>query len=261
MPKVFVANPLALSVPDPVFETWLRDSGYLEVLDERTTTAATDPSPPPSSSATAALLQSMTPAPSAAAITVASAKSSSFARILSFFRTLAAVLTLNPFAMLTPDDLSGGTPSWTLAFIGGTGSYSWPAGPSQARMRVRENVRRYARNYAFLVVLFFACSLYQMPVSLLGVIASLVIWELLRFCGDLWELEQRRPVLRQALARLAQFATAVILYLCKLQLALIYALSISYSVMILHASLRKLTPSKQNRDKRPQQKKVQFTAK
>ncbi|MFS8005606.1 hypothetical protein Hanom_Chr13g01239311 [Helianthus anomalus] len=32
----FSANPLALSVPNPTFESWLRDSGYLEVLDQRT---------------------------------------------------------------------------------------------------------------------------------------------------------------------------------------------------------------------------------
>ncbi|CDP00643.1 unnamed protein product [Coffea canephora] len=33
---VFSSNPLALSVPDLAFESWLRDKGYLEILDQRT---------------------------------------------------------------------------------------------------------------------------------------------------------------------------------------------------------------------------------
>ncbi|XP_038987289.1 PRA1 family protein H isoform X1 [Phoenix dactylifera] len=273
----FAANPLSLSVPEAAFETWLRDTGYLEILDERTTA-------PSSSSSSSDLLRSRINAPATATATATAASWTS-----TFFRTLFSLLTLNPFAKLTPDDFSGGTPSWTVEFIGGAESYSWPAGPSQARMRVQENVRRYARNYAFLSLLFFACSLlfpsslflkfrsiccflyqllglcnrflfdrYRMPISLLGLLASLGLWEMVRFCSDKWELEQRYPGLRHAFVRIAQFATAVVLYLCNLQLAVIWALSVSYAVMIMHASLRKLTPFKQsvgvNRHKRFQQK-------
>ncbi|RVW79331.1 hypothetical protein CK203_040860 [Vitis vinifera] len=36
MPMAFSSNPLSLSVPDAAFETWLRDTGYLEVVDRRT---------------------------------------------------------------------------------------------------------------------------------------------------------------------------------------------------------------------------------
>ncbi|XP_038987291.1 PRA1 family protein H isoform X3 [Phoenix dactylifera] len=240
----FAANPLSLSVPEAAFETWLRDTGYLEILDERTTA-------PSSSSSSSDLLRSRINAPATATATATAASWTS-----TFFRTLFSLLTLNPFAKLTPDDFSGGTPSWTVEFIGGAESYSWPAGPSQARMRVQENVRRYARNYAFLSLLFFACSLYRMPISLLGLLASLGLWEMVRFCSDKWELEQRYPGLRHAFVRIAQFA--VVLYLCNLQLAVIWALSVSYAVMIMHASLRKLTPFKQsvgvNRHKRFQQK-------
>lgn len=241
----FAANPLSLSVPEPAFESWLRDTGYLEILDERIAAASPDPSPSSSSSSD----------PLRTRITAASRTGTFF---VSSFRTLFSLLTLNPFAKLIPDDFSGRTPSWTLEFIGGAESYSWPAGPSQARMRVQENVRRYARNYAFLSLLFFACSLYRMPISLLGLLASLGLWELVRFCSDRWEMEQRYPSIRQALIRIAQFASAVVLYLCNLQLAVIWAVSVSYAAMIMHAFLRKLTPLKQsvgaNRHKRFQQK-------
>lgn len=153
MPRMaFAANPLSLSVPEPAFETWLRDTGYLEILDERTTAASLDASPSSSSDIHRSRITAPGGDASTAASTVASWTS-------TFFRTLFSLLTLNAFAKLTPDDFSGGTPSWTLEFIGGAESYSWPAGPSQARMRVQENVRRYARNYAFLSLLFFACSL------------------------------------------------------------------------------------------------------
>ncbi|RWW22432.1 hypothetical protein GW17_00013369 [Ensete ventricosum] len=126
------------------------------------------------------------------------------ARAFSSIRTFTSLFTLNPFAKLTPEDLSGGTPSWTLEFIGGAGSYSWPAGSAQSRMRVQENVRRYARNYALLSVIVFACTLYKMPVSLLGLIACLVLWEFGRFCGDKWQLEERSPGIRQAFIHIAQ---------------------------------------------------------
>nr|CAD1839464.1 unnamed protein product [Ananas comosus var. bracteatus] len=104
-----------------------------------------------------------------------------------------------------------------------------------------------------------------MPISLLGLMSSLVIWELVRFCNEKWDLEQRFPGLRQVLVRFAQFATAVILYVCNLQLTLISAIGVSYAVMILHASLRKLTPSNQpngmNRNRRSQHRRLQFFSK
>ncbi|XP_073002813.1 PRA1 family protein H [Typha latifolia] len=253
----FVPNPLSLSVPEPAFETWLRDTGYLELLDERTTAAAS------TTTTTSVTTSSSSPSSSAAGATSSAAVAG--ITLLSFLRTLVSLVSLNPFAKLAADDFAGPTPSWTLDFVGRGDYYSWPAGPSQARMRVQENVRRYARNYASLFVVFFVCSLYRMPLSLLGLVASLVIWEMLRFCSEKWELEERWPGLRQALVRVAQFATAVVLYLCKLQFTLVCAISVSYAVMILHASLRKLTPSSQsngmNRQRRFQQKRAQFPSK
>ncbi|WOK98244.1 hypothetical protein Cni_G06954 [Canna indica] len=243
----FAANPLSLSVSDPAFEAWLRDTGYLEVLDNRASSAsaADDVSPPPPS-----FSPPVRPSTAAGSIAVASG---TFSSLITF----ASLFTLNPFAKLATEDLAGGTPSWTLEFLGAAGSYSWPAGASQARMRVQENVRRYARNYALLSVLFFACSLYKMPVSLLGVIVCLVLWELVRFCNDKWKLEERNPSLRQTLVRVAQLATAAILYMCKLQLAIACSVGVSYAVVILHAFLRKLTPRRSsgvNQQKRFMQK-------
>lgn len=149
---VFSANPLALSVPDPAFESWLRDTGYLEVLDQRTSDLHRLSS---STSATAT--------DSAATTTTISTDTINNGIFLSLFSnigTLLSLLTLNPFSKLTTDDFSGETPSWTTGFIGLCDSYTFPSSPAQARLRVHENVKRYARNYASLFVLFFACSLY-----------------------------------------------------------------------------------------------------
>ncbi|KAG0499039.1 hypothetical protein HPP92_003730 [Vanilla planifolia] len=256
----FVANPLALSVPEPAFEAWLRDSGYLEILDARSSTssaanAAGAAAFPPASSSTSKLALEN---PTAAA---SSAISSSF----SFLRTLASLFTINPLAKLSADDFAGETPSWTLVFLGSAGCYSWPSGPSQARMRVQENVRRYARNYSVLSLIFFACSLYHMPVPLLGLISSLGLWELLRFYNDKCELEEKCPTVRIVLVRVVQFAILTILYLSNLQVTIFCTMSISYTVMILHAFLRKLAPSQHfhstKRNGRTQLKKAHLSAK
>ena len=76
MGKVFASNPLSLNVPDPAFESWLRDSGYLEILDTATTTSAT-------------------------AVTTASAKETATATtithsLLHYLYTFVSLLTVNP---------------------------------------------------------------------------------------------------------------------------------------------------------------------
>ncbi|XP_009772369.1 PRA1 family protein H [Nicotiana tabacum] len=242
----FSSNPLSLSVPEPVFESWLRDTGYLEILDQRTTdlhrhsSTATTAAASASSSDAAAVTNS-----AAAAVSISNGV---FVQIFSYLGTLLSLFTLNPFAKLTSDDFSGDTPSWTRLFVGSLDSYSFPSSPSQARLRVHENVKRYARNYTSLFLLFFACSLYQKLLALVGLILCLALWDVLKLCGDRWGLEQR-PVIRQSLIRIAQCATAVILFCTNVQMALISAIAVSYAVMILHASFRKLTPSRQSTSK------------
>ncbi|XP_035823673.1 PRA1 family protein H-like isoform X1 [Zea mays] len=212
----FKPNPLSLSVPDPALDRWLRDSGYLDLLDSTTTTGR------PSSSA------SGPSAPSSAAYSPGAGQASSgvAADVLAFARTLASLLALNPFARLSTADLAAPTPSWSLAFVGppGAASYSWPPTPTQARLRVQENFRRY-----------------RMPMALLGMLASLAVWEGVRYCRDHWDLTTRAPGVAQALLHCAQIATAVLLYVCNLQFALVYAVGVSYALMLLHASLRRLT--------------------
>ncbi|KAI3457433.1 hypothetical protein Pfo_014096 [Paulownia fortunei] len=235
---VFAPNPLSLSVPEPAFESWLRDSGYLEILDQRTTdlhrlSTTTKPS------------NSAAPAASDSATTSVNPNGVFFvSQLFSRIWTLLSLLTFNPFSKLATDDFSGDTPSWTLAFFGSSESYSFPSSPSQARLRVHENVKRFARNYASLFVLFFACSLYQLPIALFGLISCLALWDVFKFSGDRWGLD-RYPVIRQTLIRIAQCVTAIILFISNVQLAIFCAFGVSYAVMILHASFRKLTPAKQ----------------
>ncbi|XP_057729822.1 PRA1 family protein H [Arachis stenosperma] len=226
---VFASNPLALSVPEPAFESWLRDSGYLEVLDHNTSATTTTSS------------SSFTGDPSTSAATPASGF---FVSLFSRLAILFSLLTLNPLAKLAAEDFAGDTPSWSRAFVGFSGSYSFPSSSAQARLRVHENVKRYARNYAYLFILFFACALYQMPIALVGLISCLAIWDFFKYFNDKWQLDQY-PITRQCLLRLAQCVTAVILIYSNVQVALFCALSVSYASMILHAAFRKLTPAKQ----------------
>ncbi|MFQ6641154.1 hypothetical protein Gotur_015455 [Gossypium turneri] len=145
---VFSSNPLSLSVPDPTFESWLRDSGYLDVIDNQQTAAAAAPT-----TGTSTISDPTITIPISSFL---------FRYLVSFFShlwTLLSLLTFNPFAKLTTNDFSGETPSWTKGFFADFLSYSFPASASQARLRVQENVKRYARNYASLFILFFACSL------------------------------------------------------------------------------------------------------
>ncbi|KAL0904605.1 hypothetical protein M5K25_026733 [Dendrobium thyrsiflorum] len=146
----FVANPLALSVPEPAFEAWLRDSGYLETLDTSSSSLPTSSASFPSSSSKP--LPPKNPAAAVAGV---------ISPVFFFLRTLASLFTINPFAKLTPEDFAGETPSWTLR--------------------------------------------YQMPILLLSLMESLGVWELLRFCSDKWELEEKHPAVRTILVCAAQF--------------------------------------------------------
>ncbi|KAK9688872.1 hypothetical protein RND81_09G017600 [Saponaria officinalis] len=264
----FAPNPLSLSVPEPAFESWLRDSGYLDLLDHRTTllhhlhsspspTTTPTPSPPPSTT------------PSTTTTTITAVVYTLTMSLISSLATLLSLLTLNPFAKLTSSDFSSidskagsGTlrntglgpndcgdvlscGSWTSSgFLGSFETYSFPSNPIQAQMRVHENVKRFAKHYSVLFLVFFACSLYQMPLALIGLLSCLAVWELFRYCDARWALE-RFPSSRQVLIRVGQCAVAAILFWSNVQMAVFVTIAVSYAVLILHASFRKLTPTKQ----------------
>lgn len=57
-----------------------------------------------------------------------------------------------------------------------------------------------------------------MPVPLLGVVASLMMWKGVKFCSERWEMEEKLPRLRHVLVRFVQIGE---LYLpCELELQL-----------------------------------------
>ncbi|XP_010412553.1 PREDICTED: PRA1 family protein H-like, partial [Camelina sativa] len=186
----FSPNPLSLSVPDPAFESWFRDSGYLELLDHRTSAAAA------AASSSAPVSTSAAATSSASDDVVSSITGGFFASLLSRLVTVSSLLTINPFSKLSADDFSGDTPPWTTGFFGNCDSYSFPSSSQQARMRVHENIKRFARNYATLFIVFFACALYQMPLALVGLLASLALWELFKYCSDRWKFD-RHPSMRK----------------------------------------------------------------
>ncbi|KAF3791017.1 PRA1 family protein H [Nymphaea thermarum] len=208
----FSANPLSLSVPPPAFESWLRESGYLETLDCR------DAHPP-----------------------MDQKDGFSFSSVLS-------LLTINPFSKVTADDLTRSAAPWTAEFFdSGTGpsqTYSLPSSSSQARLRVQENVKRYIRNYIYIYVLILGCAMYKNPLAVLGVLSTLALWDLFRLCSTRLRLDSF-PSLQQVVIIIAQSATVVILMYCKVMIAFFWAAVLGYAVMILHSLLRKLTPLKQ----------------
>lgn len=169
---VFSANPLSLSVPEPAFESWLRDSGYLEVLDHRASSTATTISD--STATTTATITTST-------FTITSV-------LFSHVLTLFSLFTLNPFSKLATLDFSASTPSWTYGFIGSCDSYSFPSTPAQARLRVHENVKRYARNYATLFIIFFASTLYGLAHTLFLCISKYMFLFSFGFLRGFWEL-------------------------------------------------------------------------
>ncbi|KAM5586102.1 PRA1 family protein H [Rosa sericea] len=230
---VFSANPLSLSVSDPFFDSWLRQNGYPEILEHRPTSSAT---PSTASAATT----STTPATS----TSTSTANGFFTSLYSTICILLSLFATNPFAKLTNEDLAAPTPPWQAGFIGDYESYSFPVSSSQAQLRVQENVKRYARNYAWLLVIFFACSLYQMPLAAAGLIFCLALWEIFKLCGGMWGLDQY-PTIQQTIIRVAQCVAAVILIYSGVQMALFSTLSVTYAGMILHAGFRTLTRAKQ----------------
>lgn len=132
----FSANPLSLTVPDSVLESLLQDSGYLDLLDHRTSDVS-----------------SMSPSSSSSSATEAKPPTAQLVAVFS-------LVTVNPFSKLSADDFAGETPPWTTRFFGDSDSYSFPSSSHEARNRVHENVKRFARNYATLLILFFTYELY-----------------------------------------------------------------------------------------------------
>ncbi|GAB2229907.1 hypothetical protein Droror1_Dr00014163 [Drosera rotundifolia] len=227
----FSSNPLSLSINDQAFESWLRDNNYLELLDHRTTQlhhSSTTTTPPTTNSTTTTTLKGIF-----YAFTMS---------MISSIITLLSLFTINPFAKLESGDFGGKTPSWTKGFVGSMGCYSFPANPENGRLRVHENVKRFARNYAMLFVLCFACTLYQMPLALLGLLSCLALWDMFRFCNERW-LFERYPVMQEVLTRILQCVAAIILLFSNVQMALFFTVIISYAAMILHAAFHKLTPA------------------
>ncbi|TQD95344.1 hypothetical protein C1H46_019030 [Malus baccata] len=88
---VFTSNLLSLSVPDPFFESWLRDNDNLEIIDQHTSTAITTFS--------------------AATADVALITNDFFISLFSGIFTLLYLFTINPFSKLTNNDFAAQTPS------------------------------------------------------------------------------------------------------------------------------------------------------
>ncbi|KAG2310528.1 hypothetical protein Bca52824_022085 [Brassica carinata] len=217
----FSANPLSLSVPDSVLESCLQDSCSLDLLDHSTSPSAATEAKPPTT-----------------AIDDIGCFPSSWAQLVAVF----SLLTINPLSSLTADDFAGETPPWTTSFFGDSDSYSFPSSSREARTRVHENVKRFSRNYATLFIVLFTCKLFEMPVALLGFVTSYAFWELFKFCVDRWESNRHHPVIRKILIRVALCATVSFLAFLNVQIAVFYALAISYSVVILHGGYRNDSP-------------------
>ncbi|KAJ0011345.1 hypothetical protein Pint_32922 [Pistacia integerrima] len=58
-------------------------------------------------------------------------------------------------------------------------------------------------NTSAIILQLLSLNWYQMPLAFLGLISSLAIWDLFKFCSDKWKFD-RYPVIRQVLVRIAQ---------------------------------------------------------
>jgi hypothetical protein len=153
----FERNPLSLSLPQAAFEKWLRDSGYLEILDR-------------------CVLD--------------------HARIAGqgSLAALSKVIKINPFVNLTVEDLLQKPVSWTGEFfdcgLGPLETFSWPRTITQVKLRMEENVKRYTGNYLILVLIIFLCFLYKMPLAFVGIASIILLWDTLRKASNEWGLER-----------------------------------------------------------------------
>ncbi|KAJ0017017.1 hypothetical protein Pint_11625 [Pistacia integerrima] len=130
------------------------------------------------------LLDTNSAALSTTSSTTATTTSATITRnLFHYLWTFFSLLKVNLFAKLTTDDFSARTPSWMREFLGFVGSYSFPLLPDTLELKVQENVKRYARNYATLFILFFAYFLLKFNVNMVpGAAGS--SWVDLKF-GDL----------------------------------------------------------------------------
>ncbi|XWS10023.1 hypothetical protein CRYUN_Cryun39dG0040100 [Craigia yunnanensis] len=103
---VFSSNPLSLSVPDSTFESWLGDSGYIDVFDVHHTAAA-------AASTTTSI---STTTDSTIIIPITGFLFGYLVSLFSHLWTLLSLFTLNPFSKLTTNDFSGESPSWTKGY-------------------------------------------------------------------------------------------------------------------------------------------------
>lgn len=207
---LFEVNPLTLCLPQPAFEAWLRESGYLEVLDKN------------------ALDQPLLGAQDGSSV-------------------LVKALKTNPFKNLTLEDFTKSPVSWTGEFfdcgLGPSGTYSYPRSLVQAQLRMEENVKRYTGNYMVLSLIIFLCFLYKIPVALLGILSVLALWDTLRVYINSRGLRLDSFQFR-CLQVFGNLATMFMMVYCKVAVAFTLAGLTSLFVVILHSSLRRITALK-----------------
>ncbi|KAJ7283052.1 hypothetical protein O6H91_Y350800 [Diphasiastrum complanatum] len=208
----FLVNPLSLCIPQSAFEAWLRERGYLEILDK------------------CGLDQARM------------AGQSSFA-------ACCKLLTTNPFANLTMEDLCQKPVPWTDEFfdcgLGPRETYSWPVSVTQIKLRMEENLRRYTGNYLVLTLVVFLCFLYKVPLAFLGLVSLLGLWATIRKYIYKWGL-QRQSVWFGLLLLLGNTATAIIVIYCKIGTVLFWTGVCSFLVLVTHSCFRRITPSRRN---------------
>ncbi|XP_022733490.1 PRA1 family protein H-like isoform X2 [Durio zibethinus] len=219
---VFSSNPLLLSVPDPTFESWLRDSGYLDIIDDHQTTAAA------ATTSTSVTTDSTITIP----ITGFLFGFWSLYFLIYGLCSLSSRLTHSPSSppLISPAKLRSGLKGFSG--IWGPIRFQLPflrRGSGFMRMlSVMPGIMPHLLSFSLLVLckLFFCL----FPEKVVGKERTLD-----RFFSDKWGLD-RFPVTQLVLIRIAQCATAIILIWLNVQMALCCALGVSYIIMILHTA-------------------------
>ncbi|GBG63818.1 hypothetical protein CBR_g39602 [Chara braunii] len=271
----FEENPLSLSIPDPAFQSWLREVRE-HLMDEADDgdgqerergkkrgvgllwrrgsgggggRRGSSSSRSVHSAEHSISSRSSMPPPVGATSAMTTRDGFSFGSLWSIVDDL------------TYQDLTRSPCSWTDEFLsdgtvptGGGGetststsspsysSYSWPIDWEEAKLRLQINLRKFMGNYLVITLLVLLSVLCRKPIALLGLGFLMWVWGSFHS----YVLRQRldpQKTLYKGLRGMLWILTWVVALYCKLNVALMMSGFISLLFVGAHGSFRKLSPS------------------
>lgn len=244
---MFAENPLSLSISEPAFQAWLVDSPHENRSQYQSRSRNPD----------GHTLSHARSAPS----------SGSWQQYvpfldttLNFVKDVLQTLQSLPFPepRISQQDLLKPPVPWTAGFWdcgdGPSTTFALPASWEEGVTRVRKNVQLYIGNYLRLAGCVLLCMLYLRPLSMIGLllIALITHFSMGLALGDEvallgYHLSPGSFLLR-SLRVCMQIGVFVIMFYCRVFPALLWTTSVSFAVVLTHATLR--LPAREGENKR-----------